>query len=116
MRESAKSIKVRYFVIDVPSSYNTVIKHYAFNILETDISTLYLIIKYLLDNSKIGVVKGDQEMARKYYQDSLKIKKAPMIACHSLKPNPHIKKFIDLYPEKEYTEYRLMPTEDLKEV
>lgn len=35
---------------------------------------LYLTMKYPLDNRKVEAVKGGQELARKCYQDILKIK------------------------------------------
>ncbi|MCI68919.1 hypothetical protein A2U01_0090180, partial [Trifolium medium] len=37
-------------------------------------STLYLAMKYPLDNGNIGIVRGDQALARKCYEPSLKIK------------------------------------------
>ncbi|WJX92616.1 hypothetical protein P8452_74233 [Trifolium repens] len=45
-----------------------------FNTLEAAMSTLYLSIKYPLDDGRVGTIKGDQAMARRCYESSLKIK------------------------------------------
>ncbi|MCI45294.1 hypothetical protein A2U01_0066533, partial [Trifolium medium] len=49
--ENAKMIKVRYLVVKTPfSSYNIIIGRPAFNALGAAMSTLYLAMKYPLDN------------------------------------------------------------------
>lgn len=73
--KNSKAIKVRYVVVNSHSSYNIIIDRMTFNTLEEILSTLNLTMKYPLDNSRVGVVKEDQEVTRKCYQDSLKIKK-----------------------------------------
>ncbi|MCI52341.1 hypothetical protein A2U01_0073585, partial [Trifolium medium] len=68
-------IKVHYLVVKNPfTSYNIIIGRHAFNALGAAMSTLYLSMKYLLDNGKVGIVKGDQAVARRRYESSLKIK------------------------------------------
>lgn len=45
------------------------------NVLERVLSTLYLTMKYPLDNGQVGVANGDEKIAMKYFQDSFRIKK-----------------------------------------
>ncbi|PNX88785.1 hypothetical protein L195_g044899 [Trifolium pratense] len=46
----------------------------AFNALGAAMSTLYLAIKYPLDNGGVGTVRGDQLLVKRYYESSLKIR------------------------------------------
>lgn len=69
--DQAIEIKVKYLVIDALSSYNMIIGQPTFNKLDTTLSTLYLCMKYLLSNGRIGVTQGDQEISRKCYVESL---------------------------------------------
>lgn len=71
----AKSVKVRYLIVNVTSPYNIIIGRPAFNALEAELSTMYLTMKYPLSNEEVGVVRGDQGLACKCYKDSLKLKK-----------------------------------------
>jgi hypothetical protein len=74
-KENAKTIKVRYLVVKTTfTSYNIIIGRPAFNTLEAALSTLYVSIKYPLDNGKVGTIRGDQKLARRCYESSLKIK------------------------------------------
>ncbi|GAU51615.1 hypothetical protein TSUD_182110 [Trifolium subterraneum] len=77
--ENAKTrSRLDILVVKTPfTSYNIIIGRSAFNILGAVMSTLYLSIKYPLNNGKIGVVKGDQALARKCYESSLKIRHKP---------------------------------------
>jgi hypothetical protein len=72
--ENAKTIKVRYLVVrTLCASYNIIIGRPAINTLGAAMSTLYLAIKYPLDNGGVGMVRGDQVLARQCYESSLKI-------------------------------------------
>ncbi|MCI20528.1 hypothetical protein A2U01_0041690, partial [Trifolium medium] len=74
-REDAKTVKVRYLVVKTPfNSYNIIIGRPAFNALGATMSTLYLSMKYPLDNGRVGTVRGDQALARHCYESSLKIR------------------------------------------
>jgi hypothetical protein len=74
-KENAKTIKVRYLVVKTTfTSYNIIIGRPAFDTLEAALSTLYVSIKYPLDNGKVGTIRGDQKLARRCYESSLKIK------------------------------------------
>lgn len=69
------------------------------NLLGAVLSTLYLVVKYLLDNGPVGTIKGDQEIAHKYYHKNLimqKETKSQDVATY------HSVNMIDLDPREEY--------------
>ncbi|GAU51074.1 hypothetical protein TSUD_13180, partial [Trifolium subterraneum] len=58
-KENAKTIKVRYLVVKTAfTSYNIIIGRPAFNTLGAVLSTLYLSMKYPLDDGRVGTVRG----------------------------------------------------------
>lgn len=65
-------------------------------------------MKYPIDNGPIWVIKGDQEVARNYYRDNLKVNN--MAEVISLKPNSHSINFVDFNTREKF----MMPTENLK--
>ncbi|WJX84068.1 hypothetical protein P8452_66678 [Trifolium repens] len=71
-KDQAKTIKVRYLVVKTPfTSYNIIIGRPSFNTLEAAMSTLYLSIKYPLEDGRVGTIKGDQTLARRCYESNL---------------------------------------------
>jgi hypothetical protein len=120
--ENAKTIKVRYLVVETPfTSYNIIIGRPAINALEAVISTLYLSIKYPLDNGKVGSFKGDQALARRCYESSLKIKrrqiKESAISCQdNNSEGVNMISPLDLDPREDFQERRVSPIEDLEQV
>ncbi|MCI38911.1 hypothetical protein A2U01_0060140, partial [Trifolium medium] len=84
-------------------------------------STLYLAMKYPLDNGKIGIVKGDQALARKCYELSLKIKhratkpKLPLLG-DTTSVGVNIVSTTDLDPKEEFQDRRVSPIEELEQV
>lgn len=72
---NARSIKVRYLIVNTLSPYNIIIGRPAFNALEAMLSTLYLTMKYPLKGEHVGRVKGDHILVKKCYKDILKLKK-----------------------------------------
>ncbi|GAU19014.1 hypothetical protein TSUD_193520 [Trifolium subterraneum] len=72
-KENAKTIKVRYLVVKtVFTSYNIIIGRPAFNTLGAVLSTLYLSMKYPLNDGRVGTVRGDQAQRRQCYELSLR--------------------------------------------
>jgi hypothetical protein len=114
-KESAKTIKVRYLVVRTPyASYNIIIGRPAFNALVAAMSTLYLAIKYPLDNGGVGTIRGDQILARQCYESSLKIKKKEISRLSVHNTNTH--EVAELDPREDFQERRVSPIEELEEV
>ncbi|GAU34855.1 hypothetical protein TSUD_259350 [Trifolium subterraneum] len=91
-KENAKTIKVRYLVVKTAfTSYNIIIGRPTFNTLGAVMSTLYLSMKYLLDDGRIGTVRGDQAQGRQCYE-------------------------LNLDPREEFQDRRVSPIEDLEPI
>ncbi|GAU31520.1 hypothetical protein TSUD_332960 [Trifolium subterraneum] len=121
-RDNAKTVKVRYLVVRTPfTSYNIIIGRPAFNALGAAMSTLYLSIKYPLDNGGVGILRGDQAVGRQCYESSLKIKKKLNQGSISQVPkeatdSTNMSQTADLDPREEFQEGRVSPTEELEEI
>ncbi|GAU32939.1 hypothetical protein TSUD_153560 [Trifolium subterraneum] len=97
--QNAKTIKVRYLVVKTPfASYNIIIGRPAFNTLGAAMSTLYLSIKYPLDNGGVGIVRGDQALGE------------------ALVNTTNMSEATELDPREEFHEGRVSPIEDLEEI
>jgi hypothetical protein len=105
-KENAKTIKVRYLVVrTLCASYNIIIGRPAFNALGAAMSTLYLAIKYPLDNGGVGIVRGDQILARQCYESSLKIRKQQTpVDPAQIEHITNMTEAVDLDPREEYME------------
>lgn len=64
---SAKTIGVKYLVVDALSSYNAILRRHTINLLWMVFSTLHLTLKYPLLNGRLGVVNGGQKIAQEFY-------------------------------------------------
>ncbi|XP_045797595.1 uncharacterized protein LOC123891742 [Trifolium pratense] len=121
---NAKTIKVRYLVVKTPfTSYNIIIGRPAFNTLGAAMSTLYLAIKYPLDNGGVGTVRGDQILAKKCYESSLKIRHrasntngASERRQATVPGGINIIENSDMDPREEFQDRRVSPIEDLEQV
>ncbi|GAU16655.1 hypothetical protein TSUD_326050 [Trifolium subterraneum] len=120
--KNAKTIKVRYLVVNALfTSYNIIIWRSTFNALGAVMCTLYLSIKYPLNNGKVGVVKSYQVLARKCYESSLKIQHRPSkpvsLPVSGERTNRiNMVSVTDLDPRKEFQDRRVSPIEDLEQV
>jgi hypothetical protein len=108
-----KTIRVRYLVVNSPSSYNIIIGRPSFNLLGGFLSTKFLVMKYPLDNGKVETIRGDQKVTRDCYHNSLRLQKTRKKSNNEEK---HEVNMIDLDPIEDFQQERLEPTEDLKEV
>ena len=62
-----------FLVVDCLSSYNVIIRRPTLNSWKAATSTYFLKVKFPIDNG-VGEVKGDQVLAREYYQAKLAAK------------------------------------------
>nr|KYP59531.1 Retrovirus-related Pol polyprotein from transposon opus [Cajanus cajan] len=104
-------VVIRYLVVDAQSSYSILIGRPTLNKLGAIVSTSHLKVKYPLPSGAVGVLKVDQEVARKCYGDSLKARrrlytKQVEKEVHSVKLDPRMGQF----------DHRPAPAEDVKEV
>jgi hypothetical protein len=104
----AKTIRVRYLVVNSPSSYNIIIGRPAFNLLGGFLSTKFLVMKYPLDSGKIGTIRGDQKLSRECYHNSLRLQKTKKKSSSEV---THEVNMIDLDPREDFQQERLEPTE-----
>lgn len=75
VRSQAKTVRVRYLVVNSPNSYNIIIGRSSFNLLGAFLSTKFLVMKYPLDNGKVGTMKGDQKIAKECYHNNPRLQK-----------------------------------------
>ncbi|XP_020209685.1 uncharacterized protein LOC109794654, partial [Cajanus cajan] len=106
-----KTVLVQYLVVDAQSSYSILIGRPTLNKLGAIVSTPHLKVKYPLPSGAVGVLKVDQEVARKCYGDSLKARrrlytKRVEREVHSVELDPRMGQF----------DHRPAPAEDVKEV
>ncbi|XP_020206975.1 uncharacterized protein LOC109792009 [Cajanus cajan] len=90
-----KTVTIRYLVVNAQSSYNILIGRPTLNKLGAIVSTSHLKVKYPLPNGVVGVLKVDQEVARKCYEDSLKARRRLYTApaekhIHSVELDPRM--------------------------
>lgn len=72
--ESAKTVVLRYMIIAVTCFYNIIVGRPTLNALMAAISYPDLFLKFPLAKGKVGIVRGDEAMARRCYAGSAKVK------------------------------------------
>ncbi|RDX77432.1 hypothetical protein CR513_42447, partial [Mucuna pruriens] len=105
---TTKIIPVLYTVVDAEASYNIIIGRLALNRLGAIVSTYHLCMKFPVGR-RICSIWADSKLARRCYEDSLKIGGGP------LAPTVNALDF-DLDPRCVYEGERPHPAEDVKSV
>lgn len=108
-------MKVRYLIVNASSPCNITIDRSAFNTFETALSMLYKIMKYPLEEGQVGVIKGDQGLARKCYKDSLKLKNK-LLQDYVITEDPLKVNLVNLNPWKDPLTDSLKPIGELKKI
>ncbi|RDX73895.1 hypothetical protein CR513_46428, partial [Mucuna pruriens] len=103
-----KIMPVLYTVIDADASYNIIIGRPALNRLEAVVSTYHLCMKFPVGR-KICSIWADSKLARRCYEDSLKIGNSPSAPTVNVLD-------LDLDPRCIYETERPHPAEDVKNI
>jgi len=74
--EAAKTITVRYIVVRAPSSYNILLGRSSLNRFEAVVLTSHLKVKFPTDTGRVATLRIDQTVARKCYENSLKVRRS----------------------------------------
>lgn len=112
LKENVKTIKFMYLIVEASSSYKIIIGRSDFNLLKVIMSKLCLRMKCPLKDGCVDLIERDQDTAQKFYQDSLRIRRAAMEVRVELNSKIHGVNFVDLDPgkslkEKTYADRRL---------
>ncbi|MCI22155.1 hypothetical protein A2U01_0043331, partial [Trifolium medium] len=78
-------------------------------------------MKYPLDNGRIGIIKGDQQVARQCYESSLRTKKGQILnqqmhIARMVIDLVHMVETADLDPREDFQDRRVSPTEELEDI
>lgn len=87
----------------------------SFNALEAVLPILYLTLKYPLKDCLVGIIKGDQRIARKFYKDSLKLKKRSYVDDSDNDDKVKVN-LVDIDPREDLVEDSLTPIQDVKTI
>jgi len=111
-KEDAKTVFVRYIVVNTPSSYNLLLGRPSLNKLRAVISTIHLKMKFPSDEGKVLTLAVNQETARKCYEDSLRLRRkvAYSVSTAGVVLDP------ELDPRLVHPERRPQPVGEVKEV
>jgi len=70
--QAAKTIVIRYIVVNAPSSYNLLLRRPSLNKLGVVVSMVHIKMKFPAENGDVITTKVDQEVARKCYENNLR--------------------------------------------
>ena len=105
----AKTITIRYMVVNTHSSYNILLGRPTIKNLRAVVSPVHMKMKYPTDRGEVGVIRVDQRVARKCYEGSLKNKKK----CWQVERRGGE---VELDPRIDYEGERPQPVEEVKNV
>jgi len=111
-KKDAKTIFIRYIVVNAPSSYNLLLGRPSINKLGAVISTIHLKMKFPTDDGKVLTLSVNQEVARKCYEDSLRSRRkvAYSVSTTEVVIDPK------LDPRLVHSERRPQPVGEIKEI
>ncbi|RDY02621.1 hypothetical protein CR513_13891, partial [Mucuna pruriens] len=110
-RSYAHTIPVLCTIVDVEASYNVIMERPALNKLGTVVSTYHLCMKYPV-GKEVGRVWADHRVARRSYEDSLRIGSR---LARADRPDVNVLD-LDLDPICDEECERPLPAKDLKEI
>ena len=74
---------VRFLIVDAPSAYNVLLGMHSLNVIKAIPSAYHMVIKFPTTNG-VGMVRGDQRVARECYSASMKQKSVNSIYVDKL--------------------------------
>ena len=77
------TMTVRFLIVDAPSAYNVLLGKPSLNAIKVIPSAYHMVIKFPTIN-RVGMVRGDQRMARECYSASMKKKAVDSIYVDEL--------------------------------
>jgi len=111
--KAAKTIVVRYIVVKAPSSYNILLGRPSLNRLEAVVSTSHLKVKFPTDEGRVATLRVDQTVARKCYENSLKVRRSMYaLSLHG----PRGENFPDFDPRVGVEDKRPQPVGEVEEI
>ena len=93
---------VRFHIVDAPSAYNVLLGRSSLNTIKVIPSSYHMVIKFPTTN-RVGIVRGDQHVARECYSTSMKQKAVDNI-------------YVDELNMRDEVSTRLEPSEELKPI
>ncbi|RDX94534.1 hypothetical protein CR513_23077, partial [Mucuna pruriens] len=103
-----RTLQIQYTIVDAPASYNIIVGRPALNKLGAIVSTRHLCMKFPVGR-KVGSVWADTRVARRCYEDSLRIGRLPPSGIVNVLD-------LDLDPRGQFEKEGPLPTEELKEI
>ena len=86
-KNAAKTITIRYIVVNAPSAYNLLLGRPSLNKLRAVVSTTHLKMKFAVGD-KVVTMRVDQEVARKCYENSLRTRRGMYSLAQSTASSP----------------------------
>ena len=109
-KEDAKTIFIRYIVVNAPSSYNLLLGRPSINKLGVVILTVHLKMKFPTDDGKLITLSVNQEVARKCYEDSLRTRRKVAYSVSTTE----VVVDLELDPRLVHSERRPQPVGEIK--
>jgi len=100
-------------VVNIPSSYNTLLGRPAINKLGAVVSSMHMKMKYPVHGNRMRVIRVNQRSARKCYEGSLKNNKK---RCWQLERVDQNCEEIEFDSRVDYEEERPQPAEETKTI
>ncbi|XP_072052199.1 uncharacterized protein [Arachis hypogaea] len=109
-----KTQDIQYLVVDCFSPYNLILGRPFLNRFAAIVSTVYLCVKFPVQDNEVATIYGDLQEARQCYNISLKpIKKSNMAQVNFIQPDQS--RLTEIDPRADF-EDQPMPNEDLMKV
>ena len=104
------TITARFLIVDTPSAYNILLGKPSLNVIKAIPSAYHMIIKFPTEHG-VGMVQGNQRVARECYTASMKQKAVNNVSVDELDMRTRCSP--DPSPQRNWNRYRLMTTRNI---